>query len=482
MDSPRERLLVGLAALCSAVLFYFGTGLAPVAALAWLAPLPVLLVAPRTSGWVAAGVAFGSCLAGLTNNWAFSARSHDLPLWPWGLLVSVGMAATFALAVVLYRALLSRGRALLAVTTAPAAWVAVLYGVASVNPTGIMGTLATTQADVPLVVQTAAITGAWGVEYLVLFVPVAVAAAITDRRARVVVAAGVVLAAVSIHGAVRLAQDGGPVRRVALVASNHHGWATDLDTPAGPELVAAYTRQVEALPDGVRTAVLPEAAFGAREARPAVLVDTMSALARSEGVDIVVGLAQWTDGRKYNYALTFPASGGEHVRYLKHHDTVSPAGHELTILGSTGVVVCGDVNHPDPTVDYATAGARLLAVPASDERANGWQHSRTALLRGVESGMAVAWSGRTTRMVLSDDRGRVLAEADSGGTDAFTAVVADVPTGDGPTPYARLGDWFAWLCAALAAVGLITAGAAARSARRPSVDGSGDRSATAAAR
>ncbi|PSL56172.1 apolipoprotein N-acyltransferase [Saccharothrix carnea] len=446
MDSSRNRTLLALAALCSTALFQLGTGLSPVAAMTWLAPLPLLLTAPRTSGRAAACLAFGSCLLGLTNSRPFLAHSHDLPLWPWGVAVTVGLAATFALAVTLFRALLVNGRTLLAVTTAPAAWVAVLFGVASVNPTGIMGTLATTQADVPLIVQTAAITGAWGVEYLVLFLPVAVAAALIKRDARIAAVAATVLAVVLINGGVRLALDDGPTRRVALVASNHHGWVTDLGTPAGTELVAAYAREVEALPDGVAVAVLPEAAFGAHEARPALLVDTMTALARARGIDIVVGFAQWTDGEKYNYALTFPASGAEPVRYLEHHDRVSPPGHDLTLLGTTGVVVCGDVDHRDPTADYAMAGARLLAVPASDEQDNGRQRSRTALLRGVEHGVAVAWSGRSTRLMAADARGRVVAEASTGGPAPFTTVVADVPTGDGPTPYARLGDWFAWLC------------------------------------
>ncbi|MFE9748534.1 nitrilase-related carbon-nitrogen hydrolase [Saccharothrix saharensis] len=465
MDLSRKVLLP--AGLCSAVLFHLGTGLAPLPALAWLAPLPVLLVAPRTSARTAAALAFGSCLLGLTNSWPFSAHSHDLPLWPWGVAVTVGMAATFALATTLFRALLTTGRTLLAVTAPPAAWTAVLYGVASVNPTGIMGTLATTQADVPLVVQLAALTGAWGVEYLVLLVPVAVAAALTERDVRIVGFVGLALAAVVIHGGVRLTRDDGPAHRVALVASNHHGWATDLDTPAGPELVAAYARRIEALPDGVRVAVLPEAAFGAHEPRPAALFDPLADLARAQDIDIVVGFAQWTDGRKYNYALTFPASGGEPVRYLKQHDRVSPAGHDLTVLGATGVLVCADVNHRDPASAYAKAGARLLAIPASDEDDNGWQHSRTALLRGAENGVAVVWSGRQTRLMASDARGRVVAEAATGGADAFTTVVADVPIGDGPTPYARLGDWFAWLCVAAAVAGAIRARPGARSASRP---------------
>jgi apolipoprotein N-acyltransferase len=459
MDFAHDRrLLLPVAGLCSAVLFFLGTGLTPVAALTWLAPLPVLLVAPHTSGRVAAGLAFAACLLGLTNSWPFFAGSHDVPLWPWGLMVTVGMALTFTLAVALFRALLLHGRPLLAVTTAPAVWVAVLYAVASLNPTGITGALANTQADQSIVIQSASITGAWGVEYLVLFVPVAVAALVTRRDARVAAFTGVVLAVVLAGGALRLAQDDEPTHRVALVAGNGHGWAADLDTPAGPELLAAYAQEISALPDGVQTVVLPEAVFGAHEPRPALLVDTMTALARTEGVDIVVGYAQWTDGAKYNYALTFPASGGDPVPYLKHHDIVSPAGHDLALLPVAGVLVCGDVNHRNPSADYAMAGARLLAIPASNEDDNGWQHSRTALLRGVESGVSVAWGGRQTRLMVSDDRGRVVGEATSGGTGAFTTVVADVPMGSGATPYARFGDWFAWLCIALALSGPILIG------------------------
>jgi apolipoprotein N-acyltransferase len=85
------------------------------------------------------------------------------------------------------------------------------------------------------------------------------------------------------------------------------------------------------------------------------------------------------------------------------------------------------------------------------------QHSRTALLRGVENGQAVAWGGRQTVLMVSDGWGRVLADAPTGGLGLFTTIVADVPIGPGATPYTHLGDWFAWLCLALALGGLIGA-------------------------
>jgi apolipoprotein N-acyltransferase len=44
---------------------------------------------------------------------------------------------------------------------------------------------------------------------------------------------------------------------------------------------------------------------------------------------------------------------------------------------------------------------------------------------------------------LSDDRGRVLAEASSERRDA--ELVGDLPLRTTQTLYARWGDWFAWL-------------------------------------
>ena len=92
---------------------------------------------------------------------------------------------------------------------------------------------------------------------------------------------------------------------------------------------------------------------------------------------------------------------------------------------------------------YAAEGAQWLLVPANDFIVDGWLHSRMAIMRGVESGFAVARAARNGRLTLSDDRGRVVAEASSEQHDA--ELVGDLPLRDTHTPYARWGDWFAWL-------------------------------------
>lgn len=472
MDSVRNRVIAAL--LGSAVLFYFGTGLAPVTALSWLAPIPVLLLAPRVSWPTAAGVAFLAYLLGTANSWVFQSRSHDTPLWPIGVLIDVGMSVVFTLTVLAFRLQLRRRRPLLAVLAAPAVWTGALYVVSVANPMGLGGTFANTLGDVPVVLQSAAVAGMWGVEFLVMLTPAAVAVLLAPDtrvavRVRAAVTGAVVLALALGAGALRLAlTDTGPTQRVAAIATNQHEWAPRLDTAAGRDLVAAYVDQIESLPGGVRTVVLPEQSFSADEARPAALVDPMRRVARSRDVDVVVGFAYQAPKAKYNYALLFPAGGGEPRTYLKHHDQVSPPGHDLVVTsGGAGIEVCLDVNLANPTRDYAAAGVDLLAVPASDENDNGWQHSRMAVLRGAENGLPVVWSDRTGTPTISDGLGRVLADAHTGGPGAFTTVVADVPLGPGATVYTRLGDWFAWLCLAIALVPLVI-----RGSRRPAASGS----------
>jgi apolipoprotein N-acyltransferase len=249
-----------------------------------------------------------------------------------------------------------------------------------------------------------------------------------------------------------------PSQRVALVAHNHSGWGVDVATPVGHDLVAAYVDQIAALPDGVTTVVLPEGAFAVDDTSLATLVEPMTRIARARNVQIVVGFTRRAQGAKFQTALIIPP-GGDPVAYLKQHDRVSPPGHDLVFLPGTGarvgVEICADVTFPNPSRDYARSGARLMAIPASTEDANGWQLSRTGLLRAVENGFAMAWSARQGALIITDGMGRVLAEAQTGGAAPFTTATADVPTGPGATPYTHLGDWFAWLCLALTLGGLI---------------------------
>lgn len=453
MDSKRTGLLTGLgAASCSGLLYFFGTGFTPLPALTCLAPLPVLILAPRVSVRLAAATAFLAGVLGSTNNWAHSLHSTDVPL-PMALGISAGMAVTLAAVVLLFRGLVLRGLPLLATVAAPAMWTGVLYLIAETNPTGVMGTPANSMGDVPVVLQIASVTGFWGIEYVLLMAPAGIAAMISSAvcRWRIGALLGTVLVGVLGFGIIRLAGEIGPSQQVALIAPNQGHWAVEVGTADGERLIKAYADRIGALPKGVRLVVLPEGEFGVNDASLPSLVAPLAKAARDQGTDIVVGYVRRSADAELNTALAIPADGGTPTAYVR-----GQAG-ELVYAAGAGVQICGEVNLANPSREYAAAGARTMAIPAADEKANGWQHARVASLRGVEHGLGVAWSARSGALMVSDGMGRIVAEAHTGGTDIFTTVVADLPAGPGATLYTRLGDWFAWLCLAVAAAAMIVA-------------------------
>ncbi|MEO3790980.1 nitrilase-related carbon-nitrogen hydrolase [Nonomuraea sp. B10E15] len=460
-----SRLRAPAALVASALLFYFGTGFAPIPALTWLAPLPVLLLAPRVSARSTFCVALLAYLLGLGNQFEFFLKTPSVPL-PIGIAIVIGSSLLFGLVAWLFRALLLRGLPLLAASAPPAVWVAFMYVTVLANPTGIVWPLATSVADVPVVIQIASVTGTWGVTFFVLMVPAAIAAvawpgAVPRARLRTGVAGVAACAVVLGFGVLRLADAGGPVaQRVVVMSASRFQWAPDAAGPGGQALIKDYAARIAALPEGTM-AVLPEGALGTDEDSLPGALQPLRAVARERGVDVVVGIVHTTPEIKYNYSVHLPADGSAPVSYTKWHFApgapfrrgdalVFAHGHGRDV----GLANCMDLNFPTPIRGYALAGARLLATPAADEFGNGRQHSRNALLRGVENGLSVAWAAQQGTPMISDPWGRVLAETDTETSSSpFVMAAAGVPEGPGTTVYARFGDWFAWLCLALAAAG-----------------------------
>ncbi|MGW4486748.1 nitrilase-related carbon-nitrogen hydrolase [Amycolatopsis sp. NPDC004368] len=447
-----------VATVASGVLVHFGLGFEPVAVLAWLAPLPVLLLAPRTRAWVACGAAFVAYLGGSAGSWHYFLNSLALPL-PAALAILLGTPVLFAATVALFRRLVRVGRPVLATVATPALWTAVLYGVSVTGPFGVMGTFMTSQGDQPGVLRLASVLGGWGVEYLVLLAPAALAAVLApgvrpSARVGITVVTTAAVGGALAFGATPGTASTGHVR-VATVARSEPAWAADPSAPNG--VLQSYVDALRALPADVRIAVLPEAAFGVDRTHLADLTAPLADVARAKNLHIVTGAIVKDPGRPtYNTALDVPPAG-QVVEYRKWRNGSSPvaAGHDLAHLAGEpiGLEVCMDVNGPSPTRDYARAGTGLLLIPASDEDVDGWQHSRTALLRGVEHGVAVAWSATRGTSVLGDAGGHVLAQTRTGPASMAVAT-ADVPLATGQTLYTRFGDWFAWLCCLVALAGL----------------------------
>lgn len=175
-DSRRIAFAIA-AATATAILVWFGTGLNPAWPLLWFAPLPVLLYANRARWWSSALVSFAGWFTGYLTFWGYLHGALGMPV---GFVVgsTAAFGTVFSAAVLLYRGLLRRGEVWRALIAFPAAWVSFEYLLNLAWHNGTAFNLAYTQLGFLPFLQLASVTGPWGMSFLLLLFPTAIAIAV----------------------------------------------------------------------------------------------------------------------------------------------------------------------------------------------------------------------------------------------------------------------------------------------------------------
>ncbi|MGC4749830.1 nitrilase-related carbon-nitrogen hydrolase [Micromonospora sp. DT201] len=476
-----------VATLLSGLLWLGGSGLHPVAALTWLAPIPLILasvrVRPRTA-LCATVLAWLIGQLGLLGYYLGTLRL-PVPVVAGVVLLGLGMAGG---TVLLARALLLRGRTVTAILTVPSLWVLGEYAASRLLPNGAWWSLAYTQADVRPIIQLTALTGVWGVTYLLLAVPIALAALLgslhrrptTHRESprRALTCLLVLLLGTGGWSGWSLSRNPDPAEplTVGLVALRQPEDGLPIDEPLGHDLLTRYVPRVAGLvARGARIVVLPEKVFAVTDSTLPLLVD---ALQQTEA-RVVVGAVLRRAGTASNVALVLNPDGTT-TTYDKQHmvpgleDWLTPGDEDVIVDGRFGVAICKDLDYPGLVRRYRAQGATVLLVPALDFTSDGWLHSRMALVRGVENGLTVVRAAALGRLTVTDPGGEMVGEAT--GDDAELLVTATATTGWG-TVYSRTGDWFPLMSLVLLVVALagarrwsVTSGSSGRTRRlRPGV-------------
>ena len=463
----------------SAGLWYFAIGdnydwWAP-----WLAPLPLLVLAFGSSWIIAAVAAFAAVAAGLTNvfiHHGFALESQNVlvylgygidPVSYVGPIVAYAAAA--AVIVVLARFVALRLRHPAALLAFPALWTGYEYLVFLARRGDAGFSLAYTQVEILPLVQIAAITGPWGVVFVVMMVPAGLATAwlLRDRPRQAVVCLVVPAACVGlafIGGSLRLGDIAGQRQAVvAVVAPPTDETVLDATSAAAVEAaIQAYEAPLDALAGrGVELVVLPEKLASVGPDLVDRAFSHFQSIADRNGLSVLAGFTE-TDagGGAKNTARLFAPGTTSPVAYVKEYlipgleSRYAPGSAPLVMTDRSapwGVTICHDMDFPAKWRGYARQGVGLMAVPALDFDVDAWHHARVAIFAGISGGFAVARNGQWGMLTISDDRGRVLAAKLTSHTET-TAIQATVPVGSGNTPYARLGDWFAMLSLAAAIV------------------------------
>ncbi|HTW46371.1 MAG TPA: nitrilase-related carbon-nitrogen hydrolase [Acidobacteriaceae bacterium] len=437
------------ATAAAAAAWYFGTGLHPAWFLLWLAPLPVLLVAPRLRAWPAFGAGFLAAALGGLNEWSYLREVTPLPVT---LLAILGPALCFGWFVVVHRGLVLRGRLLRAAFSLPILWTAYEFLAEFLSPHSTFGNLAYTQMNCLPILQIVSITGIWAVSFLAFLFPSTLAAlqGPHPRKGAWRVAATMIVlyAAVLGYGFFRLhTTPAGPRVTVGLIASDVP--QTVFPPSAGTvRLVAAYAEQIPTLAaQGAQAIVIPEK-IGRID--PGDLPAADAILEKIAKVSHVWILAGFQHMPNLNEARLYSPEGTLAATYEKHHmlpafeSNLLPGTKRVTIdqpSGRWGIEICKDMDFPGLSRQYARDGAGLLLVPAWDFVMDGWLHGRMAILRGVEDGFSIARAPKQGILTVSDDRGHVLAERATSAAP-FATLVASLPVANQPTLYDRCGNWF----------------------------------------
>jgi apolipoprotein N-acyltransferase len=461
MNRIANFAFVILAGLATAVLAYFGTGLHPLWPLLWLAPIPVLTIAPRLRAVAAFFLASIAWFIGGLNLWTYFTGVLEIPL----LLVLVFLvipAAIFGVGVIFTRSFLRRQAPVSAALAFPVFWVTWEYLNAITSLHGTFGNVAYSQMNFLPAIQIASITGIWGVTFITFFFASTVAVLLSgigksSVRTRLVVAVCVVLCSALLFGEWRLrSKSDAPTVKVTLIAKD-----VPISVYLGSEdkalqLLREYAAEISRVtPARTQVVVLPEKIARVTQAALPQVDALFFSAATATGAAVDVGLVRRNSSGGSNSSRLYSPDGRTVATYDKHHllagvEPERPGTKRVTVSqpdGRWALQICKDMDFPQLSRQYAGDRANLLLVPAWDFNADGWLHARMAVLRAVENGCALARCARNGRLTLADSHGHIIAEKTSA-AGRFVNLSGDLPVPVARTFYTRAGDWFAWLCVA----------------------------------
>jgi apolipoprotein N-acyltransferase len=461
MDSRvnlRTATAVVSSVLLTAAAFYFSSGLHRIWWLVWLAPLPVLLLAPRLRPWQAFAVALlARALAGLSF-WSYLRQVVQFPLWL-SLATILVPAAFFALAVAVFCGLLRRGSLWLAMLAFPVTMVATEY-LFSLSQGTFLNTAYTQLGNLPIL-QLAAIAGIWGISFSVNLFPAglaALASVAAGHRLRMAAALTAFYACVLCYGVVRLYAhpQGSNAVMVGLVETHAGSDIFPPDAQTSFALLQRYAAQVQPLAArGAKFIVFPEMSSLIPDVTSGKVDALFEKAARDAHVQVLLGILHITDHGGYNEGRLYSENGEIETIYRKHHlvptwESRSTPGTGISVLpdpqGRIGIEICRDMDYPELARRYGGEQVGLVLVPAWDQgiAVDAAWHGHLSMMRGVEDGFSMVRDAKNGLLTVTDDRGRILDEQPTRSDGALVTMLATVPVHHDATLYQMWGDWFAW--------------------------------------
>lgn len=436
---------------------------APVAWLAWLAPIPLLVLARQGSSLQQRCLLLFATLLATQSNWSFF--SSVMP-WAPALLTVFLQALLWHFVLMESARIASRTTSIGALLAYPLLWAAADSLLAAWLPDGNWGSLAYSQSAFLPIQQLASLFGTAGLVFLLALPASAIASAIHALRSpglpfpRYSLAIAVLLPVLAAcWGHLRLERtQSAPVLPVGLASINNA-----IGIQARPVYIDNIRRHYEALTarlaaGGAKVILLPEKIAVSSAARTPDWHHFFASLAARHQVWLIAGLTTETPNGFSNQAWTYNPSG-ERVNLYQKRALAPPersnylAGQSPAIFSvagvRAGVAICKDMHFASIGRDYA--GVSLVFVPAWDFGRDAWLEARTTTLRGIEGGYSIVRSSREGLLTVTDPFGRILAETSSRSLPGVALLATATPVGPPvSTLYSQTGNLFGWLSVAAA--------------------------------
>ena len=352
----------------------------------------------------------------------------------------------------------------------PLAVVSVEY-LLSLTPMNSWFALAYTQHNNLALIQLAAVTGMWGVSFLIAWFASVVNWAWQQGFSLPAIRRGLtiylgILVAVMLLGSIYLNVVPAEVETVRAAGITR---SFDMDVEAGkcagdiPCLEALFERSLAEFLESSRAAaeagaeiiVWQENGLAAYPEDAAGYIDRGREFAMQEQVHLLMGMYVLSEDRTadQNKAVLITPSG--QVReYLKNH--LTPGDRHIlgdgeilvqeSSYGTLAIIICQDTHTLNFVRQAGRTGVDFMLIPNQNWASITPYVAIMPLFRAIEHGFSILRADYHGLSNAVDYHGRVLAQMNGFTTDS-RIMFADLPTQGVWTLYSQIGDVFAWLCA-----------------------------------
>ncbi len=337
----------------------------------------------------------------------------------------------------------------------PALWTSYEFFVSLVSDGKALMSLAYDQLHFLNFIQIVSITGIWGVTFTLLTFSsgISYATYIKNRRYQVISLLFVMFIPLAsiLYGYHRLHTVLQPLHSVSigLISINKSHLVYDKKALS---LSKQYLPLIkEAAKSGAQFIVLPEKFMQITEHTYGKIIPLFQQSAKDNQVTLILGIARVRQ-KTLNTAIVIDPKGKIVGVHNKHHllagleSQFTPGKYFFNRQHQFkwGIAICKDMDFLPVGRHYGKTNTQLLFVPALDFNVDAWYHARSAIMRGIENGFAIARSAAHGYLSITDQMGRVIKIA----PDFYqknNVLVGTVTLYQLRTVYTQWGNWFAWL-------------------------------------